>query len=161
EKDPKRKELIKMAAQAKLKEQQADFDEAIKLYKQVLAEGGDTQEVRAQIEALERGRKPKNKQHEEAQAFIFNVWPKLETANQINARLDEAKRSFSICKEVGDVLSPQKLLRVYATHADRLAKEGDALRPEKEDDRKLALMIIDLTQNLKEFNEHVKEYLRK
>ena len=162
EKDPKRKELIKLAAQAKFQEQEAEFDAAIKLYKQVQAQGEDTPELRAKIAALEGARKPKNKQHEKAQAFIFDAWPKLETATQINARLEEARLAFSTCREVGDTLSPQKLLKAYAMHTERLAKEGDTLQPQdKEDDRKTAQLIIDLSQKLKEFNEQVKEYLRK
>ncbi|HLJ94284.1 MAG TPA: hypothetical protein VKU02_13940 [Gemmataceae bacterium] len=161
EKDPKRQKWKELAAKAKLLEEEAEFDKAIEFYQSIRDGGGDTPQLREKIETLQRARAPKNPAHAKAQAFIYETWPKLETAAQINARLNEARQAFETCKEVGDRFAPQKLLVAYRLLTTRLEKESEGLNPEaKEDDRKTTELIIALAPKLKEFNEQVKEYLR-
>jgi hypothetical protein len=161
EKDPIRQKWQELVLQADLQEREDEFDKAIQLYERVLREGGDNPALRDKLDTLRRAWAPKNNAHAKARTFIYETWPKLETAAQIKDSLDEARNAFRVCKENGDILTPRKLLKTYVTHSSRLAKEVDALRPEeREDDRKTAETIIELTSKLKEFNEDVKEYLR-
>jgi tetratricopeptide (TPR) repeat protein len=162
EKDPRRQRSQEMVAQARHLEREAEFDAAIKLYERVLEQVPDSPQVRDKLMELKREWTPKNEAHARAQKFIYETWPSLQTAAQIQARLDEARKAFQICKENGDSLSPRKLLKTYEEHAARLVKEVDALRPaEREDDRRTAETIEKLTPELEKFNEQVKQYLSK
>lgn len=167
QKDPRRRKWQEMIAQADLQEREDEFDKAIQLYKSVLAErtqveGAEDPALRRKLDALTQAWTPKNDAHAKARAFIYETWPKLETAAQINARLDEARKAFQTCKDNGDILTPRKLLKTYAIHSSRLEKEVNALRPtEREADAKTAETIVKLTPKLKELNDEVKEYLRK
>jgi hypothetical protein len=163
ETDPRRQHWGEMLAQAAHQEREAEFDAAIKLYQQVLAEAGDSPQVREKLDKLTRDwTPPKNEAHARARKFIYETWPRLQTAAQIQAHLNEARKAFEACKENGDRLAPRKLLKTYEAHTALLNKEVDALRPaEREDDQRTAETIVKLTPELKKFNEEVKGYLSK
>jgi hypothetical protein len=163
EKDPNRQRWGEMLAQAAHLEREAEFDAAIKLYEQVLKQGGDSSQVCERLNKLKQEwSPPKNEAHARARKFIFESWPRLETAVQIQAHLDEARKAFAICKENKDSSSPRKLLKTYEVHTARLVKEVDALRPEdREDDRRTAETVLKLQPELEKFNHEVKQYLSK
>jgi hypothetical protein len=162
EQNPKRREWKDMVARADLLERDAEFEKAIELYERVLKEGGDDPRLREKLNTLKQAWGRNSEAHSKARAFIYDIWPRQETAAQMDSRLSEAHKAFQACKEAGDILSPQKLLKTCVEHTARLAKEADGLRPEaREDDRRTAETIIKLTEALKKFNEQVKDYLAK
>jgi hypothetical protein len=162
EKDPRRRQWREMLAEANRREREAEFDKAIALYQQVLEKSGDIPDLRRHLDALKNAWAVKSEAHAKARDFIYHVWPKQQKAAQMKARLDEARNAFQVCKEAGDSLSPQMLLKTFAEHTRQLDQEVDALHPDqKEDDLKTTQTIIDLTKELKKFNDEVKEYLAK
>jgi hypothetical protein len=159
EKDPRRAAWKDMLTRADLLEKEAEFDKAIDLYRGVLKDTKDLQ-LRKKLENLEARWALKNEAHRKARAFIYDVWPKQETAAQIKARLDEVRKAFLTCKDAGDILTPQKLLKTYVVLTNHLVKEADSLQPDaREDDLRRAKTIIALTEDLQEFNEKVKNYV--
>jgi hypothetical protein len=162
EKDPSRRQWQNMMAKADHLEREAEFGKAIELYQQVLDQSGDNPKLRGHLEALKRAWATKSEVHAKAREFIYQVWPNQQTAAQMKARLEEARQAFQVCKEAGDTLSPRKLLMTFVEHTRRLEQEVETLRPDqKEDDRKTAQTIVDLTKELQKFNDKAKEYLEK
>jgi hypothetical protein len=162
EQDPKRREWNDMIARADLLEQNAEFEKAIALYERVLSEGGNFPQLREQLKTLKQAQGRDSEAHRRARRFIYDVWPKQETAVQMEAHLSEARKAFAACKEAGDILTPRKLLKTCVEHSARLAKEAEGLQPEaREDDRRTAKTIIELTDWLQKFNQEVKQYLAK
>jgi hypothetical protein len=160
EQNPKRREWKDMVARADLLERDAEFEKAMELYERVLNEAGNDPQLREKLNTLKRSWGRDSEAHKQARAFIYNVWPKQETAAQMKSHLDEALKAFEACKKAGDILSPRKLLKTCVEQSARLAKEAEGLKPEaREDDRRTAKTIIDLTEQLQKFNEQVKQYL--
>ena len=126
----------------------------------MLNEVGNFPQVRAKLNTLKQAQGQDSEAHKQARAFIYNVWPKQETAAQMESRFNEAQKAFEECKKVGDILSPRKLLKTCVEHIARLAKEADGLKPDaREDDRRTAVTIIHLTDRFKKLNEAVKQFL--
>ena len=149
-----------MVTRADLLEKEAEFDKALELYQRVLESAKDVPQLRHKIDTLKARWALKGEDHRKARAFIYDVWPKQETAAQIKARLDEARKAFRTCAKAGDTLTPQKLLKTYVVLTARLEKEAYSLQPDaREDDRKTATTIIALSVELRKFNEEVKDYL--
>jgi hypothetical protein len=168
EKDPRRRQWQDMAAQADLLEREADFGKAIELYEKALElyrqieKSGDNAELRRRLDGLKQAWATKSQAHAKARDFIYRVWPTQQTAAQMKAGLEEARRAFQVCKDAGDTLTPRKLLKTFVDHTARLDKEVDVLHPDqKEDDRKTLEIITALTDEFKELNDDVKAYLEK
>jgi tetratricopeptide (TPR) repeat protein len=162
EKDPRQAAWKDMVRRADLLEREAEFDKAIELYQRVLkdADAKNVPVVAKKLEKLQAHWALKDEAHRKARAFIYDVWPKQETAAQIKARLEEARKAFLTCKEAGDILTPQKLLKTYVVLTNHVVKEGDSLQPDaREDDLRKAKTIIALTDDLHKFNEDVKDYV--
>jgi hypothetical protein len=162
ETDPKRREWRDMVTRADLLEKEAEFDKAIELYQRVLqdADAKNVPKVAKKLEKLQTHWALKDEAHRKARAFIYDVWPKQETATQIKTQLDEARKAFLTCKEAGDILTPQKLLKTHVVLSNHLIKEADSLQPDaREDDLRRAKTIIALTDDLHKFNEEINDYL--
>lgn len=159
EKDPKVKKWKEMAEQARLLEGQADFEGAIQLYKRVLSDGGDDPRLRKHLTQLEDGWKIKSEDHRKARAFIYEVWPRYETAAQMKANLKHAQDAFDTCRKSDDTLTPVMLRKTNVAHTSKLAREVDSLR-DTDDDRRTAQDIIALTDGLGKLNKDIDDFLR-
>lgn len=87
-------------------------------------------------------------EHEETRGFIYRVWPTLDTT-RLEDNIPKALKAFQKCKDIGDRISLQKLLKGTKGHADRLVKELALLHPE--------IVIDDEIQatKLKKVNEQI------
>jgi hypothetical protein len=163
EKDPQRQLWRQLVEQARLLEGQADFAGALALYERVVREGGGDPKLRQYVDALKRAwtLKP-GSAHVKARAFIYETWPKLQSAAQLKANLDQARAALRACQDAGDSLSPRMLVKANGEHAARLEKEAGILRPqESEDDRKTAESILVLTEELKKLNHDARDLARR
>jgi hypothetical protein len=162
-KDPIRQKWKQLVEQARLHESQFEYPDAIALYESVLSQGVEDDRIRQHVDELKRAWALKNDTtHPKARYFVYDVWVKLTTAAQVQARLNEAREALATCREVGDYLAPQMLLRINALHASNLEKEVESLRPqENEDDRKTVDTILALTEELKRLNDEAREWVRK
>jgi hypothetical protein len=161
EKDPAQIKLRELAEQARLLEGQADYEQAIALYRRVVDEGAQDPRISKRLHDLEEAWKPKNEKHEQARSFIYKTWPSSQTAAQMKSRLAKLRESFTACRAAGDQLTPQKLLLLNLGLVAKLEKEADSLHPQdNDDDRRTAEAILDLAKQLKSINEEVRAYLR-
>jgi len=162
EKDPKQIRLREMAVQARLLEGQTDYQGAIDLYRQVLEQGGNDAEVRRRLGELEKAWAVKDEQHRQAREFIYKKWPNAQTAVQVKSKLRQLRKSFEICREANDHLTPQKLLLLNLGLVAKLEKEAENLHPQdNDDDRRTAQAIVDITQELTTLNDEVRAFSRR
>jgi hypothetical protein len=161
EKDPKRRKWRELAEKARLLESQAEFGEALAIFGRALAEGCDDPQIKEHVESLRSSWATKDEAHAKARAFIYEQWPKLTKREELRARLSRARTAFETCREAGDALSPQMLLRTNLEHSVRLTKEVEALNPrDYEDDRKIADTLLNLADDMKNLNDDIRSYLR-
>ncbi len=162
ENDPKRQEWRALVERAKLLESQAEFGKAIDLYEKVLQEGANDPNLAALVKKLKAAWEPKSDEHREARTFIYDTWPQLTKAADLKANLDKAHAAFGSCRNAGDQLSPQKLLKATVTHAGNLAKELDELALQtNEDARRTAETIDEVSAGLKKLIDDVTTFLPK
>jgi Tetratricopeptide repeat len=158
EKDPKHQELKAKVVRAQGLEEQADFEQAIRLYEQVINEGGDDPAVRTRLAQLQKQWATNNDEHRKARDFIYNIWPKPKNPQKLKAELEEARKALAVCRKEGDRLAPQKLLLATNAHALKLGQDSKALRDDNDDDLRVLKLIDQLVPELKELVEQVKEY---
>lgn len=158
--DTKRKELLTLVQRARLLIKQAEFDEAIQVYEEALARGGESPAMKKELDDIKQAWEPKSEEHRKARAFFYEVWPKLDTARKMKERLNDARRAFQVCQEAKDKLTPHKLLLANVLLDARLDKELDRLRPtESEDDRRAAKTIEQVHNHLETLHGEAMEYL--
>jgi hypothetical protein len=159
----KRAELLGMVERARLLEGEAEFGKAIAVYKEIAAKADGEPMVRehaerrvADLEKLWTTRKDVN-----MQKFIFETWPKQQTAAQVKEHIAEASKAFEACRDAQDRLSPRMLLKTNLAHVTRLKKRLDSLQPkDREDDRREAEDIAAAAEQLKKLTEDISTYLR-
>lgn len=161
ENDPKQRELQGKVAQAKLLEEDAEFDKAIALYEEVLGAGFKKAEpVREHLAELKKAWEVKNDAHRKARSFIYSTWPAADLARDPSAVAD-ARKWFKVCQENGDKLAPQKLLLAAVAPAGKLAKNLAGLRPDvNEEDVKAAETLAKVDDDLHKLVKEVNDYLR-
>ena len=145
--------------QAKLLEQQADFDKAIQLYEAVL-KAKPSQEVQAHLNQLKTAWAVKSPSHAKAREFIYLEWPGLDLAG-VRANIAKAKEMLEHCQSVGDRKTPLKLLQVNVQHADALAKRINVLKraPDTEDNRNELKVLVELVPVLRALRDQAREWL--
>jgi hypothetical protein len=162
ENDPQLKKWRSEIERAKLLEKELEYTEAIKIYERVQAEGfpdkdGDLKKHLAQLHKLWD---PRNGEHKDARGFIYRVWPKLDTS-RLEENIPKAQQAFKTCKDAGDVITIQKLLKGTEVHAERLAKSLAELHPELViDDEKEAQQIKKISEPIVKLFEEIQDYLK-
>lgn len=148
--EPKWAEVKSLIEQAKQREQEAEFDQAIKNYQEAVELGRELANFKAQLEPwvkhldqLKKDWEAKGPEHEQARDFIYQVWPKLDSVAKLNERIDEAGKAFKVCKEAGDRLTPVMLLKANVAHVSRLKSELEALKEQANEDNKQKAETID------------------
>jgi tetratricopeptide (TPR) repeat protein len=140
--------LHKLLERALLLEAEAEFDQAIRLYKQVVQASPEQSNVKTRLDKLEEAWTEKGKEHGEARAFIYQTWPALDIAG-LQQNLDVARKHLHACQTAGDKLTPRKLLRVNAVHTINLTKQIETLkRKDSEDNRNRAKTLLEISQSL-------------
>jgi tetratricopeptide (TPR) repeat protein len=150
ENSDKTKALRSMLQRGRLLESRAEFDEAISLYKKVLAESPDQPNVKSYLVTLEKAWQIKdNPAHQAARDFVYRQWSlTLDTAG-LKAALPRARNSLEIFKKTGDRLSARKLALADLAHAAALEKRLAVLRQRPgEDSSNETRLIRQLAQEL-------------
>jgi hypothetical protein len=94
--DPKVKKWGEMVAEGLQHEAEADYDQALEIYKKVLREGADDPKLKARAQELEENWKIKDEKHQKARDFIYHELPKLSKASQIKANLQQLRQAFDL-----------------------------------------------------------------
>jgi hypothetical protein len=138
-KDPKYARWTDMINRAHLLEEQAEFDQAIQLYEEVIREmlkdGGKVPqlaEYTAYLDKLKQSWQTKSDAHREARRFIYDTWSKVETGAQLKNNIAQARKALQVCRDAGDPKTPLRLMRANTVHANRLTKQLDELRKGQE-----------------------------
>jgi hypothetical protein len=161
ETDPRKQDMLGMIEQARLLETQAEFARAIDLYEKVLADHPRQANVRKRLVALRRAWAVQSAAHRQARQYIYEAWPRLQTPAEMKAGLPEVRKAFQVCADLGDTLSPHKILRVNVSHTDQLRKRLATLRPrDREDDRKEAEIIVAVAKDLSRLQDAVEKYVK-
>jgi chaperonin cofactor prefoldin len=137
-----------LGTQAKIQMDQGEFEKALGYYDQILK-----LDPAGQVpvkEAADRLRSDLAKRDREANRFATDVWPKLRTAQEVNAKLDEAKKWVKVCQTKGDKLTLMKLQNVARTSIGAaLNDQKKGLKTaENEDDRQTEKQILAVAQEL-------------
>jgi hypothetical protein len=150
ENSEKTKTLRSLLQRGRLLEARAEYEEAIKLYKQVLAESPDQPKVKSYLANLEQTWEIKNNPtHQAARDFVYRQWSQpLDTAG-LKAALPRARNSLETFKKAGDRLSARKLALANLVHAPALEKRLAVLRQRPgEDSTNETRLIRQLAQDL-------------
>jgi hypothetical protein len=158
--DPKTKALLTQAEQASQLEEQAEYGQAIELYKKLIAEGAEDPRVKERLETLVEQWKVKSKEHERARTFIYETWAKLQEPDALKEKLVDLQEAFRICRDVADFLTLHKLLKTCNDHILKLAKLRDTLQPNNDDDERRLKVIVDVLENVDKIINQATDYLR-
>lgn len=130
--------LVQLLERARLHETEAEFDQAIKLYDQVLKVSPGEKKVEAHLAKLKSAWAVQSAKHAEAREFIYKSWPTLDAVG-LGKKLEDAQAALASCKAADDKLTPVRMLRANAVHTANLRKLLDTLkRRDTEDNRNQA-----------------------
>jgi hypothetical protein len=161
ENDPQLKKWRSEVERAKILEKDLEVGKAIDIYKQILKDGFDNQEVKKHLEELESAWKTKDEQHAEAREFIYQTWPTIDSAG-LEQNLPKARQAFNKCKEARDIITIHKLLKGTEAHAVRLAQELEQLHPELQfDDEKKAAALKTISAEIVRLGTDINNVLAK
>ncbi len=131
----------KTIERAGLLESEAAFDEAIALYEKVLQARPGENKVREHLTKLKEAWAIKSEVHGKARTFLVNDWPKL-GALELLKNMDTADKSLAVCKEVGDKLTPLRLIQANIAHASSLGKQKEALARQDSVENRAQIEVI-------------------
>jgi hypothetical protein len=135
ERDPARREYKAKWEQAKALEHDMEFERALQLYEEA-QKGLNDSALAKKIESLKKAWEVKSPEHKKARDFIYSAeWRDFELES-LKAKIANAGQAFEACKRAGDMLTPQKLLRVAISHDTKLKKLLDDLHPDVNDDER-------------------------
>jgi hypothetical protein len=158
--DPRRKAAQAMVADAGLEEEKAEYGKAIALYRKAMDVITDDKSLQKRLKEVEDAWRPKDAAHGEARDFIYNKWPKLDTAG-LEAEMGNARKALQVCKSFGDTLYPRKLVLATQAHTARLQQESDAaLKKGDTDDDKTVERLAKVSEQLKKLLTETLDYLK-
>jgi hypothetical protein len=163
--DPKRREIEAKILQAEQLEGDAEVGKAIAMYEELLKkpmiDDSTAKQINERIGQLKETWKAKSVKHQGARNFIYDVWPTVEPL-KLKSRLKEARDAFETCREVGDLLGPQKLVKATVPHVSKLKELLGSLMPDSnDDDRNTAKQIGEVSEGLIALIKDVSAYLEK
>lgn len=130
--------LFQLLERARLLEAEAEFDQAIRLYENVMQASPGEKKVRAHLDQLKADWMIRDEKHRDARSFIYQTWPALDVVG-VGKNMELAREALAICRAAGDRRTPLKLMRTNAVHTANLKKQLDTLkRRDTEDNRNQA-----------------------
>ena len=161
ENSPQMKDWKAKIEQGQLLEKELEIGKAIDLYEQIRKEGYKNSELDDRIKKLHKMWDTNDEKYRDARTFIYEVFPKLDTAG-LQARLPDAVKAFEECKRVHDVIAAQKLYAAIGLHLPRLTKEAEALNPAiNVDDDVPAKRLKEVIAGLDKLLSELKLYIEK
>ncbi|HEV3203232.1 MAG TPA: hypothetical protein VGY77_02560, partial [Gemmataceae bacterium] len=110
---------------------------------------------------LKKNWEPRNEAHRQARAFIYQTWPKLDSAAQIKPQLEPAFKALRTCKEVGDRKTPWKLLKANTAHATNLTKRLEKIRSSTNSEELAeGKIIIELQEGLEKLHNEASQFVQ-
>jgi hypothetical protein len=155
---------------AQLFENEADIEEALRLYDEAIAlakplplekeDADKLSKTEAHVAELRQAWTTRGPEHDQARAFVYQVWPVVEPA-KLSANLAKAKQALEVCRKAGDRLTLRKLALGNAVHADNLKKRLEVLKAkETADNRTEAALVGQVALQLYQLHEEVMVIVR-
>jgi hypothetical protein len=143
--------------QAQNLERDGEYGRAIPLYEQVLAKTKD-EKLAERLPKLKAAWETKGEAHTKARAFIYETWPKLESAALMKQRVKSAQEALAVCRDAKDPFGPRRLLAVALLHSTQLRKQLRELSPDAyEQDREPAQELTDVLESLAKLIEEAQK----
>ena len=163
----KKKQVNDLIRKAELLSSQADYEESLKTYQDAITLLADNPMAKARVEMVYQSLqkswalKPGDAAHADARKFIYLVWARLGTIQDVRDQLMNARKAFDKCKSVGDRLSINKMnlagIEVATHFEDEFKKLLDSAKDE-EDKKKIEADRL-ISENLQKLLKDIQEYL--
>lgn len=159
--EPQRQDYLALLQKATALREEAEFDEAIKVYKEILNRHGERPEVRKLLDKLEEEWKLKGEEHAAARSFAYGEWSRVRNVEDVRAALPKAAAALAACKRVGDRLTARKLLLATTVAAEVVIKAVEELEKSQSDVDKLNLQQVQkVNDDLQAFIRDVNAFVR-
>jgi len=156
---PETKALEQMLARARLREAEAEFDQAIALYEKIVETNKDEKKVVRHLEDLKKAWASKSPEHAKAREFLMQIWPRLDVA-ALKTNLPQAEKAFALCRQNQDRLTPRKLRLANLVHAANLKKRLDVLKRQgTQDSRAEAQTIAAVADGVRRLHAEVSAFV--
>jgi hypothetical protein len=152
--EPDRVSFLALVHRAEAQQQSAEFDEALKTYDDILARYGERENVRKLKEKLEAEWQIKSDEHRRAREFVYGAWTNARTVDDIRANLPKAREALATFKQVGDRLTPLKLLLTAPAAAEIMSKAVEEIEKSESEADKLGLPA------LKQLNDDLQSFIK-
>jgi hypothetical protein len=162
ENDPQRRKWLSEIQQAKLLEKDLEIDKAIGIYERIRKDGYEDKdgELEKHLAQLHKDWDLRGPEHEAARKFIYRVWPTLDVS-RLEDNIKKAQDAFKTCKDAGDSISIEKLLRGTLEHAGQLEKKLAELRPDLViEDEKEALEFKKVSEQIVKLGLDIQAHLK-
>ena len=151
----------KLVKQARLLEEAAEAEEAIRLYQEALTLDPNQPAMQAHLKKLQAAWQLKGEAHRQARVFIYETWGRLPW-EELERNLPRAREALRTCETAGDFLSARKLAKVNLAHLERLAGVLGQLAPATSaEDQEKAQLIARLADGLGDLNRRIGEFLER
>jgi hypothetical protein len=158
---PEAKELKAKLLRAQAAEENADYEEALTLYGEIVKANAADDELKSYIKKLQAAWQVRDAEHQQARDYIYKTWPGLEPLRLL-PEMPKLRKAFEKCRDVGDNLTPRKILAAALNHVQALQKLAESLKPdENDDDRNTARTIDEVKQQLTEVLKAVDNFVNK
>lgn len=155
-----RLELKSKIAEARLfKNNEANYEKALELYKEAFEKHGKTPELEKEYTDLKAAWELKGPpEFTDARRWIFNTWPELKSPEKIAENLDLARKHFEECRKLGDKLGPRKMLLAGLAQTKIIQEQMAGLRVDREQERQKFESLKTVRENLKKLLDDVLAY---
>ncbi len=163
----KKKKITDAIRKAELLASQAEYDDALKAYEDALALVAGEPAIKERVEkaymTLKQAwtLKDGDADHAEARRFIYGVWARLATLQEVRDQLPNARKAFEKCKAADDRLTVNKVhlagVEVATRFADELKKLIDTAT--EEEDKKTLEMYQKVNEDLQKLLKDVQDWL--
>jgi hypothetical protein len=120
--------LRALVARADQEIQDADYDKALATLDEVLRQAGEWQEIQNRRDELKRAWAIRSDAHRDARKFVYEVWSKAKTVEDIEKQFATARQSYATCKEAGDKLAPRRIYIILIRAAGWIDKKNEELK---------------------------------
>jgi hypothetical protein len=152
--EPERQDYLTLLQRARAQREEAEFDEAIKTYEEILNRHGDRPDVRKLLNDLVEAWKLKGEGHAAARTFAYGAWGRVKTVDDVRNSLPRAREALDTCKRLGDRLTALKLFLASTASVEVIVKATDELEKGDSDVDRLNL------QQVKKVNDDLQEYVK-
>jgi hypothetical protein len=153
EADRKRNAIQLALAQAERDADAGDCDKAIAAYEEVLKQAGDWPDARRRLDELKRAWAVHGDSHRVARAFVYDVWAKTSSADDVSRHLPAARKAWAELRTARDKYAARKFHRGLISAAGLVGRRDEELRQNEGDD------VVKSRESLKETSEGLRSLL--